>query len=268
MGLAERSTRGVAIAGAKAVHSWGWIMEVGPPPAGGGIIQKAPAGTVFGPITLPSLLNAHIGTNPCGAIGVGGPNPDEIVRFVTGPMSWEFSTSSVAVAVGVAVVVVVVIVSVSVSPPRFLFVLLLLVVVVVLDFLEGSGMGDLRAPTTEEAVAGTVPVPVAAMMEGSAFSRSQRTVSPSDLWPSSRVNWKIRAAQIAGMRILRPRPSTFAWRSLDAFFSGATADFLICCGGGGSSVSVVGSSFMAVCGGCGGGAAPLKGLTTSFPLIF
>ncbi|CAL5358788.1 unnamed protein product [Camellia sinensis] len=39
-------------------------------------------------------------------------------------------------------------------------------------------------------------------------------VSPSDLWRSSRVSWKIRAAQVAGIRILRPRPSTLVWRSL------------------------------------------------------
>lgn len=39
-------------------------------------------------------------------------------------------------------------------------------------------------------------------------------VSPSDLWPSSRVSWKTLAAQRAGMRMRRPRPSTFVWRSL------------------------------------------------------
>ena len=39
-------------------------------------------------------------------------------------------------------------------------------------------------------------------------------VSPSDLWPSSRVSWKTRAAQSAGIRIRRPRPSTLVWRSL------------------------------------------------------
>lgn len=61
--------------------------------------------------------------------------------------------------------------------------------------------------------AGMVPVPVAAMMEGSACSSNHRMVSPSVLWPSSRVSWNIRAAQVGGMRILRPRPSTFVWRS-------------------------------------------------------
>ena len=49
-------------------------------------------------------------------------------------------------------------------------------------------VGILRVPFTDMAMAGTVPVPVAAMMAGSACSRSQRMVSPSDLWPSSRVN--------------------------------------------------------------------------------
>ncbi|CAL5345223.1 unnamed protein product [Camellia sinensis] len=48
------------------------------------------------------------------------------------------------------------------------------------------------------AMVGTVPVPVAEMMEGSACSSNHRMVSPSDLWRSSRVSWKIRAAQVAG----------------------------------------------------------------------
>ncbi|KAG5558486.1 hypothetical protein RHGRI_008430 [Rhododendron griersonianum] len=52
-------------------------------------------------------------------------------------------------------------------------------------------------------------------MAGSALSRSHRMVSPSDLWPSSRVNWKILAAQAAGIRILRPLPSTLVCRSFD-----------------------------------------------------
>ena len=70
-------------------------------------------------------------------------------------------------------------------------------------------VGIFRVPPTETAMAGTVPVPVASMIACSARSKSHRTVSPSDLWPSSRVSWKIRAAQVAGIRILRPRPSTF-----------------------------------------------------------
>lgn len=66
----------------------------------------------------------------------------------------------------------------------------------------------------EVKLAGMVPVPVAAMTEGSACWRSHSMVSPSDLWPSSRVSWKTRAAQRAGMRMRRPRPSTLVWRSL------------------------------------------------------
>ncbi|KAJ4844798.1 hypothetical protein Tsubulata_034172 [Turnera subulata] len=59
-----------------------------------------------------------------------------------------------------------------------------------------------------------VPVPVAAITAGSACCNSHSMVSPSDLWPSSRVSWKTLAAQVAGMRIRRPRPSTLVWRSL------------------------------------------------------
>lgn len=36
--------------------------------------------------------------------------------------------------------------------------------------------------------AGIVPVPVAAITAGSACCRSHSIVSPSDLWPNSRVN--------------------------------------------------------------------------------
>nr|BAE99851.1 hypothetical protein [Arabidopsis thaliana] len=59
-----------------------------------------------------------------------------------------------------------------------------------------------------EIFAGMVPVPVAAMIAGSACWSSHSIVSPSDLCCNSRVSWKTRAAQIAGIRILRPRPST------------------------------------------------------------
>lgn len=62
--------------------------------------------------------------------------------------------------------------------------------------------------------AGMVPVPVAAMTAGSACWRSHWMVSPSDLWPSSRVSWKTLAAQAMGMRIRRPRPSTLVCLSL------------------------------------------------------
>jgi len=65
----------------------------------------------------------------------------------------------------------------------------------------------------EVKLAGMVPVPVAAMTDGSACWRSHSMVSPSDLCPSSRVSWNTLAAQRAGIRIRRPRPSTLVWRS-------------------------------------------------------
>lgn len=49
-------------------------------------------------------------------------------------------------------------------------------------------VGILSVPPTETAMAGTVPVPVALTIADSACSRSHRTVSLSDLWPSSRVS--------------------------------------------------------------------------------
>lgn len=73
--------------------------------------------------------------------------------------------------------------------------------------------------------AGIVPVPVAAMTDGSACWRSHSIVSPSDLCPSSRVSWKTLAAHNAGIRIRRPRPSTFVWRSLvEVRFGGGFLD--------------------------------------------
>ena len=76
-----------------------------------------------------------------------------------------------------------------------------------------------------EKEAGVVPVPVAAMMEGSACRRSHSMVCPSDLCPSSRVSGKTRAAHTIGIRIRRPRPSTLLCRSFDgAFFT--TSDFV------------------------------------------
>lgn len=69
--------------------------------------------------------------------------------------------------------------------------------------------------------AGIVPVPVAAITAGSACWRSHSIVSPSDLCPSSRVSWNTLAAQRAGIRIRRPRPSTLVWRSLvEVLFGG------------------------------------------------
>lgn len=61
----------------------------------------------------------------------------------------------------------------------------------------GAVVGIFKVPLTDMAMAGTVPVPVALMMAGSACSKSQRMVSPSDLWPSSRVSWKTLAAHVA-----------------------------------------------------------------------
>ncbi|KAG5022937.1 hypothetical protein JHK85_019279 [Glycine max] len=72
-------------------------------------------------------------------------------------------------------------------------------------------VGILSLPPTETAMAKTVPVSVASMIAESACSRRQRTISPPDLWSSSRVRWKIQAAQVADIQILRPRPSTFVW---------------------------------------------------------
>lgn len=79
----------------------------------------------------------------------------------------------------------------------------------------------LRSETLRvEKLAGMVPVPVAAIIAGSACCSSQAMVSPSDLWPNSLVNWKTRAAHVAGIRMRRPRPSTLVWRSLVDRFTG------------------------------------------------
>jgi len=72
----------------------------------------------------------------------------------------------------------------------------------------------MEVATEDMGAEGTVPEPVAAMMEGSAWRRSHSMVSPSERWPSSRVSWKIRAAQSGGIRTRRPRPLTLVWRSL------------------------------------------------------
>nr|BAD95142.1 hypothetical protein [Arabidopsis thaliana]BAF02247.1 hypothetical protein [Arabidopsis thaliana] len=42
-------------------------------------------------------------------------------------------------------------------------------------------VGIFKVPLTDMAMAGTVPVPVAAIIAGSAFSNNHRIVSPSDL---------------------------------------------------------------------------------------
>lgn len=79
----------------------------------------------------------------------------------------------------------------------------------------------LRSETLRvEKLAGIVPVPVAAIIAGSACCSSHSMVSPSDLWPNSLVNWKTLAAHVAGIRMRRPRPSTLVWRSLVDRFTG------------------------------------------------
>ncbi|RDX76743.1 hypothetical protein CR513_43225, partial [Mucuna pruriens] len=85
--------------------------------------------------------------------------------------------------------------------------------------LAADDVGIFKAPPTDTAIAGMVPVPVASTIAGSACSNSHRIVSPSDLCPSSRVSWKILAAHVAGIRIRRPRPSTFVCRSFDGRFA-------------------------------------------------
>jgi hypothetical protein len=85
---------------------------------------------------------------------------------------------------------------------------------------------------SEVKLAGIVPVPVAAMTDGSACWRSHSMVSPSDLCPSSLVSWKTLAAHAAGMRIRRPRPSTFVCLSLVEFrFGGALVMLFVVSGG-------------------------------------
>ncbi|KAL2461946.1 Uncharacterized protein Adt_45366 [Abeliophyllum distichum] len=49
---------------------------------------------------------------------------------------------------------------------------------------------------------GTVPVPVAAMMAGSAWLRSHSMVSQSERWSSSLVSWNTRAAHKVGILTL------------------------------------------------------------------
>lgn len=183
-----------------------------------GIIQKAPAGTDC--IILPSLVTPHIGTNPCGVplTGTGTP-PDP--RIGANPEDKDTDELILTSSSGVGCF-------------RF-FVAAAVVFVLVVSLISGCGGGEGAVPVvtgvsaTEEDEAGRVPVPVAAMIEASAFSRSHLTVSPSDLFPSSLVNWKILAAQIAGIRILLPLPSTFPFWSLADFrFAGG---FAICIDG-------------------------------------
>lgn len=80
--------------------------------------------------------------------------------------------------------------------------------------VAASRDGKREPAEVEIASAGTVPVPVAAIIEGSAWRRSHSIVSPSVRRPSSRVSWNRRAAQSGGIRTRRPRPLTLVWRSL------------------------------------------------------
>ena len=77
--------------------------------------------------------------------------------------------------------------------------------------------------TAVEKLAGVVPVPVAAMIDGSAWRSSHSIVWPSDLCPSSLVSWNTRAAQMIGIRILLPRPSTLLCLSFAGGFFTARA---------------------------------------------
>ncbi|KAJ6679564.1 hypothetical protein OIU79_019337 [Salix purpurea] len=164
-------------------------------------MKKAPGTTVFDGM-------AHMGTKPCGtaatvcgACGCGG-------RVVMGAKEAEIETLSLTSTY-----------SLLAGRLRFFFALgssgspLELVVV-----------GILRVPLTDMAIAGTVPVPVAAII----------------------------AAHVAGIRILLPRPSTLVCRSLvEARFGGVTvvsgmgiaANGMTANGGVGGLSSVHGSSF-------------------------
>ncbi|ANM68479.1 unnamed protein product, partial [Arabidopsis thaliana] len=49
------------------------------------------------------------------------------------------------------------------------------------SFNTGELVGIFKVPLTDTAIAGTVPVPVASIIAGSARSNNHRIVSPSDL---------------------------------------------------------------------------------------
>ncbi|WRX10339.1 hypothetical protein QQP08_002826 [Theobroma cacao] len=113
-------------------------------------MKKAPGTTAFDGI-------AQTGTNPCGKTGGAKPDETDTASFIS---------------------------TYSLLAGRLRFFLL---------WSPGSGLafevvGILRVPLTDIAMAGTVPVPVAAIIAGSACSNNQRIVSPSDLWPNSRVS--------------------------------------------------------------------------------
>ena len=104
-----------------------------------------------------------------------------------------------------------------------------------MQFVEVEIVVELPRTDTDavEKLAGVVPVPVAAMIDGSAWRRSHSIVWPSDLWPSSLVSWNTRAAQMIGMRILLPLPSTLLCLSFAGGFFTTRAPsedcFRFCC---------------------------------------
>lgn len=99
--------------------------------------------------------------------------------------------------------------------------------------------------------AGIVPVPVAAMIDGSACCSNHWIVSPSDLLPNSLVSWNILAAHKAGMRIRRPRPSTLVCLSLlDVRLGASWFCFLVvesCCFSGIIICKLLGLLLVVVC---------------------
>ena len=73
----------------------------------------------------------------------------------------------------------------------------------------------------EVKLAGMVSVPMVAIIAGSTCWRSHSMVLSSDLWPNSRLSWKTRVAQRVGIRMRRPRPSTFVcWSLVEVRFGG------------------------------------------------
>jgi len=165
IGLAEIFIRGVAAAG--NVSIWGWLDG----PGMDGTIKNAPGTTALDGM-------AHMGTKPCGTAatvccGCGGNCGCGCGRcVVTGAREAETETVSLTSTY-----------SLLAGRLRFF---------VVFGWpspeLELVVVGILRVPLTDMAIAGTVPVPVAAIMAGSACSSNHLIVSPSDLWPNSRVS--------------------------------------------------------------------------------
>lgn len=167
MGLAGMFIRGVAFTGMAKYCCW--LEEVPAREPIGGTKKHVPGGTM----TFDGI--AHMGTNPCanGIVACWILSTVVMLGFVVvavadiGARPTESETPSFSSACELFV-------------DRFCF------------FLSGGSSGSgllladgvvgiLRVPLTDMAMAGTVPVPVAAMIAGSACSRSHRMVSPSDL---------------------------------------------------------------------------------------